>query len=367
MDIRTKLIFSLVSASLASMLVLGLFVVRATTGIVEESAARQLEALAESKQRDLEKVVEGWRDRVRLVSSRTQLRLSLRDHERAPDSDELARIERILGDALSSVDEMRRMTVYDALGRPIVTRGESQMEITPELLLTDGVTLGETLAGPEGVEVSLRAPLSLDGQRVGAVEVVQVADEIENVTGDYTGLEQTGEAYVVMRDASGGIVFLNDLRHTNGVTPRAPADALGPHVVAALEGDESLFLRDLEDYRGEPIWAATRALPSIGWALVVKMDASEARARATELHDMLVDLSLALAAFAIVGGTLLGLYLARPLRELAEVVARVREGETDLRARPRGSDEVCSLSHAINELLDDRKGGAPPSSRDDLG
>ncbi|MBW2423002.1 MAG: HAMP domain-containing protein [Deltaproteobacteria bacterium] len=367
MDIRTKLIFALVSVSLASMLILGLFVVRATTGIVEESAARRLEALAESKQRDLEKVVEGWRDRLRLVSSRTQLRVSLRDHTQVPDPQELARIQRILGDALSAVDEMRRMTVYDALGQPVATQGESQMAITPELVLTDGITLGETFAGPEGVEVSLRAPLRLDGQRVGAVEVVQVADEIENVTGDYTGLERTGEAYVVMRDASDEIVFLNDVRHVNGVTPRAPADVLGPHVVAALEGEESLFLRDLEDYRGEPVWAATRALPWMGWALVVKMDAAEARARAIELRDTLVDLSLALAAFAIVGGTLLGLYLARPLRELAEVVARVRKGETDLRAQPRGSDEVCLLGRAINELLDDRKGEASPSSRDDLG
>jgi len=292
--------------------------------------------------------------------------VSLQDFATRSDPGELARIERILADALAAVSEMRRMTVYDALGRPITTQGDSYLGVSPELVLIDGVALGETVVGPEGVEVALRAPLRLDGKRVGAVEVVQLANEIEHVTGDYTGLERTGEAYVVMRDASGEVVFLNGVRHANGLTPRAPAAQLGPHVAAALDGEESVFLRDLEDYRGEPVWAATRALPAMGWALVVKMDAAEARAPATELRDMLIDLSLALAAFAIVGGTLLGLYLARPLRELAEVLARVREGEIDLRARPRGEDEVYSLGRAINELLDDQKLAARSSSRDDL-
>ncbi len=63
MDIRTKLALALVAISLVSMLVLGSFAYQTTAELLRQVSERQLDALAESKQRDLEKVIEGWRDR----------------------------------------------------------------------------------------------------------------------------------------------------------------------------------------------------------------------------------------------------------------------------------------------------------------
>jgi hypothetical protein len=365
MDIRTKLIFALVSATLASMFVLGLFAVRATTEIVQQSSARRLEALAESKQRDLEKVVAGWQDRIRLVSSRTQLRDSLRSYGRDRDPGELERVELILHDALGAVADLRRITVFDSDGHPVATQGESTIRVSETLVLPDEIELGETLPNHGDVEVALRAPLLMDGQKIGALEVVQGVDEIEHVTADYTGLEETGEAYVVMRIAGGDVAFLNGVRHNGGVARRIASADVAAHIEAALAGDETLFLGETEDYRHEPVWAATRTLPATGWGLVVKIDTAEMRQKTEELRSTLRDLSFSLAAFAILGGTLLGLYLAKPIRDLADVVGRIRDGEVDLRADTSGEDEVGFLGRAINELLDDRKRGAAlPTRRD---
>ena len=66
----------------------------------------------------------------------------------------------------------------------------------------------------------------------------------------------------------------------------------------------------------------------------------------------MIDLGLALGAFAILAGTLLGLWLGRPIRDLKQVVERIREGENDLRAEVEFQDEVGFLAEAINELLD---------------
>jgi hypothetical protein len=368
MDIRTKLIFALVSVALGSMFVLGLFAVDATTRIVRESSAQQLEALAESKQRDLEKVIAGWEDRIRLVASRTQMRETLRAVSGNPDAAELARLERILRDALGSVGDLRRITLYDTTGRPVASQGASRIPISAHLVVPEAVSLGETLAANGAVEVAVRAPLRIDGELVGALEVAQGVDEIEHVTGDYTGLEQTGETYVVTRAGEGRVLFLNPLRHDGATREhrRLGSERVEPHVEAALGGREAVFLGDTRDYRGELVWAATRTLPETGWGLVVKIDASEVHQESDALRHMLRDLSLSLAAFAIVGGTLLGLYLARPIRELAEVVGRIRDGEVDLRADPRGEDEVGFLGRAINELLDDRKRDTALPPREDL-
>jgi methyl-accepting chemotaxis protein len=249
----------------------------------------------------------------------------------------------------------------------VVTQGASRIAVSETLAWADGIELGETLPNGGDVEVVLRAPLLLNGKKIGSLEVVQGVDEIENVTGDYTGLEETGEAYVVMRDGRGDVVFLNGVRHDDAVERHLRPDEVSPHLEAALAGEEIVFLGDIEDYREEPVWAATRALPATGWGLVVKIDVAEVREKTEELRGMLRDLSFSLAAFAILGGTLLGLYLSRPIRELADVVGRIRDGELDLRADIRSEDEVGFLGRAINEMLDDRKRGTalpPKQDRD---
>ncbi len=58
MDIRTRLSLVLVAVSLISMMLLGTFAYITSAGMLQEISLRQLDALAESKKRDLTKVYE---------------------------------------------------------------------------------------------------------------------------------------------------------------------------------------------------------------------------------------------------------------------------------------------------------------------
>jgi|AP95_1055475.scaffolds.fasta_scaffold23413_3 hypothetical protein len=75
MDVRTKLVFALVSVSLLTMFALGLLMYSPTRDLWRGSALNSLDALAESKQSEIERVVDLWTDRVRLIRSGTQLRV----------------------------------------------------------------------------------------------------------------------------------------------------------------------------------------------------------------------------------------------------------------------------------------------------
>jgi hypothetical protein len=103
MDIRTKLVFALVAVAVGSMAVLGAFAYRTARDSLRDSSRQRLEAVAVSRLDDLENVTRAWHDRAHLISTRTQLRLSLRAYRSGHDPAERRRITRIIGDALRSL------------------------------------------------------------------------------------------------------------------------------------------------------------------------------------------------------------------------------------------------------------------------
>ena len=360
MDIRTKLALSLVSMSLFSMLVIGTFAYQTASELLRQASERQLDALAEGKRLDIEKVIDGWRDRVQLIRSRTRLRTLVA--RGVGDDDEAMRVEirRILDDAIASVKSVDRVTIFDTDGKPIASAGTSEVASTldasvfehPDAVLYGGVTLLD----PDRIVVRFFSLLELDGAMIGAMEVTIDGEDLRRVTQNYTGLGETGESLVVMRDPSGGALVLSSLRHDR--LRRRIGFEGSPYLVAALDGTEGVFGENVQDYRGIDVWGATRTLPDVAWGIVVKMDRAEESLRADWLRDQLVDLGLALGAVAILGGTFLGFRLGRPLRGLTEVVERIRAGERTLRADTTAPDEVGFLAEALNDLLDEHP---PPS------
>ena len=87
MDIRTKLSLALVFVSLVSMALLGTFAYYTSATLLQEISLRQLDALSESKKRDLIKVYDSWEDNLRLVRDRSELQSSISETKtRASDS-----------------------------------------------------------------------------------------------------------------------------------------------------------------------------------------------------------------------------------------------------------------------------------------
>ncbi|UCC47620.1 MAG: HAMP domain-containing protein, partial [Gemmatimonadota bacterium] len=206
--------------------------------------------------------------------------------------------------------------------------------------------------------------------QIGALYVLLSAQELIDVTRNFTGLGETGETLIVLRDEAGIARILHPVRHRPDerpglICPERPDDP----VTRAMQGEEQVFSEGLIDYRGEPVWAATRFLPEVGWGLVVKFDAAEERAPIIEFRRRLTRLAISLSAFAILLGTLLGLRFAKPIHDLAEVANRIRLGDLRARARPRAGDEIGVLARTFNEMAEEleRRITAAPARSEELG
>jgi PAS domain S-box-containing protein len=355
-DLRTRLVFALVLVALGSMLALGAFTYGSVRTMLEQTGLDQLDGLAESKKESVDKLFSGWHERVRLIASRTQLRRSVRDYGRSRDPVVVARIREILSDALNSVRTVEALEVFDGAGAPIVAVGRSPAATagtTPSAPqpAADASEYRDLIfdesAAPRLVFVS---NLMLNEQQVGVLRATIIGDELIDVIQNYEGLGETGETMIAVRDDAGAIQVLHPVRHERGVRlDPVPADDPDDPAVLALSGDLRPPASAI-DYRGQPVRAAYRFLPQVGWGLVVKRDEAELQAPIVAFRGQLTQLGITLAAFAILAGTLLGLGLARPIQELVSVANRVRAGELDARATVRREDEIGLLARTFNDM-----------------
>jgi HAMP domain-containing protein len=193
--------------------------------------------------------------------------------------------------------------------------------------------------------------LDLGDQPIGWLEVEMSAGEVAEIAGNFIGLGETGEVLGVAHEEAGVIRVLHPTRHAPELETTFRGGPESPAFRAA-SGEVGLFLEGAVDYRGNPVWAWTEFLPELGWGIVVKFDAAEETQPAAELGRRLMRLALALSAFAILAGVLLGFWFARPIHDLAEVVDRVRAGEVDARAEVSSHDEVGNLARTFNQMAD---------------
>ena len=353
MDIRTKLVLALVALALGSMLTLGGVMYKSAEEHLADVTHRQLDAIGLSSESAIDQLISGWRDRVQLIASRTQLRLSLREYSRSGDEGELERIDRILEDARASVETLRSLAVYGADGNLVIAVGEPVEPMEPAAANDEPVRFVSASVDEGGhPQVAFSTDLLLDDETLGVLLVVLSGEELIDLTRSFPGLGETGEILIVARDGD-GIHALHPARHSEtGEFEVVRLEGAERLAIAALAGEEDVFAGGLTNYRGETVWAATRHIDDTKWGVVVKFDDAEVRRSTSEFRTEMTTLALSLSAFAILFAVLLGMRFATPIHHLAEVANRIRGGELDARATVKREDEIGLLARTFNQMAD---------------
>ncbi|RME50323.1 MAG: HAMP domain-containing protein [Caldilineae bacterium] len=128
--------------------------------------------------------------------------------------------------------------------------------------------------------------------------------------------------------------------------PDAPAAARG-----AAFGQSGELLRTL-DYRGRPVLAVYRPIPSMGWGFVAKQDLEQAFAPVQALERRLA----VLAGMVLALISMLALFLARtlthPIEELAAAAQTIAGGDLNVSLRSERRDELGDLARAFQHMAD---------------
>ena len=357
MDIRTKLIFTLVAVALSSMAVLGAVMVPEFERRLRNERVHQLDQLAEAKRESLVWIVEGWIDRTEAVARLTDLAAPM--GAGGVDGGSTLLTAR-LRTAVTNTEGIATLALFDVTGVPIAsavsgdvpaTNGAVEWDRSPP----DRITFeGVTFASESAPHVRFAYPLSFQGRVVGTLVAVFEANELLSLTGHHHELGETGEIMLIAEDETGAPRSLHPTRHA----PSQPGGVVLPRGAGtladqALRTERSGATEGLRDYRGELVWVATRSEPLTGWGVIVKVDAAEQAEPFAAFRASIQRTALVLSAFAILAGFGLGLRFAMPIHQLASMADRIRKGDLQARATVHGEDEVSLLARTFNEMASD--------------
>ncbi|MEJ2046825.1 MAG: HAMP domain-containing protein, partial [Dehalococcoidia bacterium] len=349
MKIKPKLTLAFLLAGLVPLVILGVFSYNNAKEGVSNGVLNQLQSVAVIQKHRVESIISQNLERLALVSSRTQLRISLDSYIRGPSAarSSIEGFEEIYvlnldGEVVAATNET--VTGSSFANEEAFIRGRAEENSGALLFLDETEELKNYLSGP----------LYLEDEFIGVVIIKSSADNIIAVLKDYAGLGSTGETLLAERNQEGNALFISPLRFD----PQAELhrtmsiDNLDSPTVQALLGNEGL-LTNAVDYRGEPVLAAVQYIPEVDWGLVTKIDQAEAFAPVALLHNLTV-LTIGLAAALVVG---VSLYLARsvskPIQSQAHVTDKIREGDISQRAEVTSVDEVGMLAQHFNEMTED--------------
>jgi diguanylate cyclase (GGDEF)-like protein/PAS domain S-box-containing protein len=366
MKIKGKLVITFVSLALATLMVLGALAYYSAEKALSEQVLDNLESVATIQKHRIESIIEQNLERFVLVSSRTQLRISLKEYIEQPNQQSRDKMNRILGDAAVSIGDLRRLFIQTLDGRIVASTDPvliDQVHADAEYFLAglraihvDLLHRDEDhsqLHGQGQLGIYLSGALSLDEQQLGVLVIDTDASNIIGSITDYHGLGKTGETLLVRRNADGDALFLTPARFEAdaALNRTVQAGSMQSPFIQSLMKQEKL-LTDAVDYAGQAVIAITRYIDSVGWGLIVQRRKSDAYAPIVMLRRSLL-LLIGLSAVAVI---LASLYIAgtitRPITRLTDVATRISGGALGERAEVTTGDEVGLLAQAFNQMTE---------------
>ncbi len=363
MTLRNKLIILFLLVSLIPFWIIGVGVyflieenvLNVSLGLMSEIANRKEDTLLDVLRDDLNN----------LPSIKAEPRLnSLLDSYPDWTPEDRTEVNQILMQSLSPNSNFQRIYILDQTGAVIGS--------------TDATLIGQDFSDKEFFQRGVRSlttsvfarneageliryfasPINIGHQFIGAVVAESDARDFVGTVGDYTGLGETGESYVVRSDQSGNVTFITPTRFDpDAALRRAVPKGIEDSVELAAVYERQTETSRLTDYRGEKVIAAVREisgatpLGNVGFLkLIVKKDFAEVIAPLNRIRTLFFGVTLALTAILL----LIALFLIRsaisPIHSLAIAARKISEGDLSQKVSIRSKDEVGQLASIFNVM-----------------
>lgn len=287
-------------------------------------------------------LLDRFTERVRLVASPTQLRVSLEHFIRTADEVDRARMIDMLDDTRGSIASFESISIAGRSGLVVAsTDPELQgVDLSDDPLFSDAHE-GVAVEGlrVEGGEVKCRfmGPVNLDDRHIGFVMIQANTVEFARLLGSPSGLGDTGELFLVLPGQPGeGVLLAPGKGYPGGLVVHGKVLDAGGNS-ASRDGDQL------------SMWESVKGTQ---WRVFCRVDAKEAREPLTQAAGRLLQaLGLTGVAVMILAG-ITSRRLTGPIVALARAAEDVvRRGSYERRLEIGSADELGELTGSFNTML----------------
>ena len=358
MKIRTKLGLTYLTVSFLALVAISISLYFFIKNTLTSDLLNHLESVSTIQKHRIENILQQNLERVRLVSSRTQLRISLNRFLNSGEPKEIDKIKLIIADALKSIESFTVMSILDLDGNVLVSTDNSKVghsyrdyEFFPIAQHQNNAEYF-FLDNNNNLKLYLSGPLLIDGRTIGVLLIESEADTIVSLVKDFSGLRKTGETVLGKKSKDGNhVIYLVPLRFDQGAAllRKAPTADQSNAMVKAVSTSGQL-LTTATDYRGHEVLIASNYMPKTHWGIVVKIDEQEAFEPINTLVRSIVFVSLFMILVIVLVSYVLANIISKPVVELTKVAHRINEGGLSDRANIKTNDEVGELANTFNNM-----------------
>jgi len=218
MKIRSKLIFAFLAVSLSIVIFISILFYSNEKKNLTRQIFNHLQSVASIQYHRIKSINHQNIVRLKLVASRTQLRISLRGYNIDFSPNRIEKITRIIEDAEASLTDFKNICIVSLEG--IVIASTDPARIGKNLSGNDSFLQGQTeysgdhffLDENRNLMTHLSGPLILDDQLIGVLVIESGIENLISSVSDYTGLEKTGETILARRLDNGDAQFIMPTR-----------------------------------------------------------------------------------------------------------------------------------------------------------
>ncbi|OMH26260.1 diguanylate cyclase [Motiliproteus sp. MSK22-1] len=355
-SISYKMAIVLLITTLTSILIIGSIYFFKTQSELSDVVVDHLRKLSKHQVFQIHQAIESNRDRLALISSRTQLRISLLEYaekdKNDPGTEHLERINKIIFDAKQSIPDFNKLTIADSNGKIVVSTSPQTIntEVAKKYYQKNDshsyVTTTVESMGSSKNQLVLTQWLFYNGIRVGLLIVYSDLSMFENLMNSQKDVGSSEELLIVYKDEKGKLQSLLPLKGAGSVSQTVNID---PFELSKKERDS---LQPLIDYRGQEVLAVTHVLPEINWGFISKVDVEEAMHIVDSQKSFLLISALLSSLVVMIIAFIIGQSITKPVIDIAYVATMISEGDLSRRIQTFTRDEIGVLSIAFNQMAD---------------
>lgn len=347
--ISYKLAFILLFSATVSMLLLGGIYHNKSQETIKTLVKSHLSLVAKQIRIQVDRYVGTQIDRINLISSRTQLRISLDHFLNSPNSTQhLIKINKILADAQRAIPDITSIMIYDLNGRLVSSTSPANQKLDPEKFkMNDPDFLDRVYVHLENGVSRLRinSALILDGKTIGMI-IMELDD---------SGLEQSlfsksseirpEKAILFYRNKPD--VFIPILNHQRISYGENESNFIISHFDKS--GSKDVIEIPL---LGKYFLGYSVNLNEDNWRLVLIIDIDLAFRSLNAQNRFLIISTIIVLAVLLILSFFVGNRISKPIVDMAYVARLISEGDFSRRIKSYTNDEIGILGKTLNKMAE---------------